>query len=964
MVVSMQYTSERDFVANYLLPELKGTARKIGVSDVVEFHVEKPVNGIADLTAEKGGKGLFVVEAKFKKKTRRIERDLEPRDPDVVNQAVNYAVRGGYPHYATCNTKRIVLFQLRPGYKPFESEIASFEYDRQPEWAAELLNMVMGVVPLRLKPIDDALVDTIHEAFRDLYPRFLKSFDKKLVEQKFRSKYMEWLENQGIEFTDENNRLIVEQTTYLQLTKLLFYGVVQSIYHDKLKPIKIDEGDGVQETLNAYYNEVLKIDYSPIYEADVISEIPFTPAAEERFRTLIDTLNEFDFSQMESDFLGRVYENLIPSDERKRLGQFYTPQSIVDFITSLTIDNPDALVLDPGCGSGSFLVKSYHKLRELNKIPKMKGPLSETFHQQLLDKLYGVDINQFPAHLSVINLSIQNARARIDKVNVIVKDFFDVKPGQATLTGFQSFTTGGEETKIKFPPYFDIVVANPPYIRQELLGKKEKKKIKALIEDEFKGKVFLGTPSKKVKKAIILDKQSDIYIYFFIHGLALLRNKGHLGFISSNKWLEVGYGKAFQKFLLSNSKIEFIVEFDKAVFPDLEVDTTVTILQKEKDIEIRDENFVKFVQVKRFIPIEELTSIISNKKENFEDDYLSLRVVKQGELKAGKWNLYLRAPPVFFSIIENKKVKPLIEVVDDIRFGTKTGYDNYFILTKDDLDDWKIEKKFLMPCAPAGKNIGGLILRSDDVGDYFLWVHKPKTKLKGTNVLKYIKYGEKLEVEPKARRKDRPKLPNVKSIKGRKLWYSIPQLPLPVVFFPMWFRYKYRAFLNEAKSHGHSYWNYIITRPEDAECVAALLNSTMTQFLLELFGRQYSGMLHMKVYELKQLPILDSAKLTKKQKEDLSILFRVLSNAIENRIEIEEKWSGPKIKDKNQQSLFESQMRKEVDGANKIEEKARQKMDDFIYDVLGLGKRDRKHISKALIELRELRKMRTRGISS
>lgn len=122
--------------------------------------------------------------------------------------------------------------------------------------------------------------------------------------------------------------------------------------------------------------------------------------------------------------------------------------------------------------------------------------MGEKFHQQILDQVYGVDINQFPAHLSVIGLAIQNPQSRVDKVNVVVKDFFDIKRGQATLTGFESLDAEGKATVVEFPAYFDAVVANPPYIRQELLGEKEKQKIRKLIQGDYKDKVFIGTPPK------------------------------------------------------------------------------------------------------------------------------------------------------------------------------------------------------------------------------------------------------------------------------------------------------------------------------------------------------------------------------------------------------------------------------------------------------------------------------------
>jgi type I restriction-modification system DNA methylase subunit len=145
-------------------------------------------------------------------------------------------------------------------------------------------------------------------------------------------------------------------------------------------------------------------------------------------RTLLDTLNEFDFSSMESDFLGSIYEKLIPQQERKRLGQFYTPPQIADLILSLTIKGKDEVVLDPACGSGTFLVRAYNRLKNASTISKdFLGGIDESYHKELLEKIYGIDINQFPAHLSVINLAIQNVKIKTDRVNVIVNDFVQNK---------------------------------------------------------------------------------------------------------------------------------------------------------------------------------------------------------------------------------------------------------------------------------------------------------------------------------------------------------------------------------------------------------------------------------------------------------------------------------------------------------------------------------------------------------
>ncbi len=792
--MSTRLVSEPDFVANRLLPKFKEAAGVLNVLSQIDYHVEKRINGDrADLVAERAGKGLFVLEAKYKKKVGNIERDIEPRDPEVVKQAANYATLGGYLYYGTCNLKRIVLFQMKPGVKAFESEVASFDFDENPKWAEDVLKIALGLVPVKAKALDDSLVSALHEAFTDLYIEFLSSLRERLKNEVFKSRFEDWFGNQGIEYGEENVRKVAEETTYLQINKLLFYYVVKTIYPERLKTLVINENDDVYEVLNGYYDDVKKIDYAPIYQNDVISEIPFTVRTKERFRTLVDTLSEYDFTKMESDFLGRVYEKLIPPQERKRLGQFYTPPEIVDLIAKLTIMDKEAKVLDPACGSGSFLVRAYHRLRELNGMPReISGPLTEEFHKRLIDQVYGIDINQFPAHLSVINLVIQNPKAKIDTVNVVVKDFFDVRPRQVTFTGFDSMTAEGEKTIIKMPYTFDVIVANPPYIRQELLGDKEKEKIFSLIEKEFKDKVFIGKAGRS--GAISLDRTSDIYIFFYIHSINFLNKGGKLGFISSNKWLEVGYGESFQEFLLQNVKISFIIEFDRAVFPDAEVNTTVTILQKEPDSTQRNNNVVRFVRLKKRMDVTELQELLELEKD-IENRNVRLTTIQQRYLNPGKWNTYLRAPVVFKKIIENTKVQSL-SVIADVFRGPTTGYNDYFILSKEKVKEWNIEPEFLVPCISSPKKVKGLIIDLKDITEYFFVCSKPKDELKETNALKYVEFGEHFEVDvTRGSKKGRKRLPQLETIKSRQIWYNLNKPKNTPILFQYMIDEKSRAFL-------------------------------------------------------------------------------------------------------------------------------------------------------------------------
>jgi methylase of polypeptide subunit release factors len=956
------FVSEQDFVSTWLLPKLREAANVVESPGLLDFHINKKVNGWADLTVEKAGKRVLVVEAKFKKKIGRVERDIEPRDPEVVRQAAGYALDGGFHYYATCNAKRMVLFQFKPGLRPFEAEVMAVDYQRDERWAENMIKTVLELVPVQLKQLDDTLVDTLHEAAADLMPEFIRSLRERLRDLDYRRRFDDWLASQGLERGDQTLSIIAEQSTYLQINKLLFYQVIRAIYPDRLQPLRVAEDEDVGNALAQFFADARKIDYQPIYESDIISEIPLTPRGTERIRTLLDTLNEFDYSAM-GDFISRMYEKLIPPDERKRLGQFYTPPAVVELIVRLTVTQPEAKVLDPGCGSGGFLVGAYQQLRKLNGIPlRVDGAMGEQFHQQLLDQVYGVDINQFPAHLSVINLAVQNPKAGVKRINVVPKDFFDLRPGQAVLAGFAGLTTEGTRTTVTLPPVFDVVVANPPYIRQEYVGAREKDKIKSLIESEFRDISVGGTAGRKDRKTAI-SEHSDIYIYFYLHGLAFVKNGGKLGFISSTKWLEVKYGEAFQKSLTDNCKILYVIEFDSAVFPDAEVNTEVTILERvngEKNREQRDGNLVKFVHINRALPMDKLLDRIQ-REEKADDDELRIATVRQVDLKPGKWSIYLRAPPVYHELLKNPKLKPFGSFTK-IAYGVKTGYDPYFILDREKLKEWRIERKYLKPCSPPPKALKGYVISPEDVHQWFFMAHESKNQLRGTNALKYIQFGEKLEAEASKRRTKAIPLLKVETVKNRDPWYSLPSLPVPSIVYPLWFRYQFRPLLNNAGAHATNFFYYVVVGEEDRVATVALLHSTLTQFLLEISGRQYSGMLHLMTYELQQLPMINPAEIDGPRKRKLEELFWKLNEAAVKVSDARLKVKQFRGKSGEQPGLFEKDVLGELETAREKKAQALADLDAVVYDILGLSQEAKTEIHNGLRRLREIRRRATRGL--
>ncbi len=87
---------------------------------------------------------------------------------------------------------------------------------------------------------------------------------------------------------------------------------------------------------------------------------------------------------------------------------------------------------------------------------------------------------------------------------------------------------------------FDVIVANPPYIRQEWLAP-----YKAYWQRRFKS--YAGT--------------ADIFTYFYELGVELLRDGGRLGFITSGSWVRGNFAAPLRKYLADSAKVESMIDF-------------------------------------------------------------------------------------------------------------------------------------------------------------------------------------------------------------------------------------------------------------------------------------------------------------------------------------------------------------------------------------------------------------------
>jgi hypothetical protein len=183
---------------------------------------------------------------------------------------------------------------------------------------------------------------------------------------------------------------------------------------------------------------------------------------DEALQRLVLRVNAYDFSTLSEEVLGEVYQNFLPPEKKKRLGEFYTPKEVVDLIlreTALAHPGDYPRVLDPACGSGSFLVRYLH-----HRVEEAKGRGVHLDPERLAESIWGFDLNPFAAYISLFQLLWGLLRLKRDSEPRV-----HVYNLNALLDGgdIASHAQPSEGERARDEREWDYVVGNPPYIRAE-----------------------------------------------------------------------------------------------------------------------------------------------------------------------------------------------------------------------------------------------------------------------------------------------------------------------------------------------------------------------------------------------------------------------------------------------------------------------------------------------------------------
>ena len=351
---------------------------------------------------------------------------------------------------------------------------------------------------------------------------------------------------------------------------------------------------------------------------------------------------------------------------RKEQGIYYTPTWVVDYIVRFSIE--EALkrkgaraeklrVLDPACGSGTFLLRAFdHAMRARNPTgasvqarfdPDTAGPLLALRSSVLTENLFGVDLDARAVEIAQLNLMIRAAESKhrlptLER-NVRVGNSVIADPSvdERALDWVKAFPEAMKEGG------FDVIVTNPPYVRIQNLGETEA----SYLAHRFNA-----------------DWNFDLYTTFVQQAWELLRDGGVAGFILPNKWINSNYGESLRSFLGERGAILRLLNFRYyQVFEGATTYTCLLFLRKGRKV-------AKFVYGALGAGADPAANRI------LSDELFAPSDVSTPQPSAAPWTLVPLADRPLFERLD-RFPRRLRDVADSIFVGLQTSADDVYLIT-------------------------------------------------------------------------------------------------------------------------------------------------------------------------------------------------------------------------------------------------------------------------------------------
>ena len=611
-------------------------------------------------------------------------------------------------------------------------------------------------------------------------------------------------------------------------------------------------------------------------------------------------------------------------------------------------------ICDPACGSGAFLNQALEFLiNEHRYIDELKSKLlggglvfTEVQNEILENNIFGVDINEESVEIAKLSLWLRTAKKgrKLTSLNTNIKCGNSLISDTNTAKD-KAFDWENEFSEIFKNGGFDIVIGNPPYVRNESISKIDKN----YFEEKYH--TFTG--------------KSDLYVYFFELVFRISKSNAICSFIVSSKYTKTKYGKKLITYLFENSSIDIFIDFrDLAVFKGI----------------IAYPSIITFANQKAKKNAESRLLVVD--KDNFREFYDGLEnasVVRTNEIfdRLGSWSSFNEDNLLFDVYKRLQKENTTLKFHDAIpQVGIKTGFNKAYIIDNDnsDLQDsphlmnyvigrnvkryspTKSKVKALIPYDLEGTKLKLLEADEDDILFDYLNQHKEQLS-KRAIIDKGIE-------------------------KGTKTWYEFQQIKLDFPYFNQYIIYPDISGTVNFTMTEKSYFDMTCFGiPSNSLELLGILNSKLMLSILDMICvKARGGYLRLKSQYLLKLPIpknLQIPDLRKKVEnqlklnQDLTELINKFQRQIKRRLNIDklsgklENWYGLSFKEfttelkkkkiklsLSEEADWEDYFQKEQEKTANIELKIRRidsEIDQLVYHLYNLEKEEIKYIEEATV---------------
>jgi adenine-specific DNA-methyltransferase len=355
-------------------------------------------------------------------------------------------------------------------------------------------------------------------------------------------------------------------------------------------------------------------------------------------KKLLNSISVLDISDIKE--LENYLELIIPVDDRKLNGAFFTPEYIIDFILNEIQPKEDDKNLDPSCGCGAFLVALTDYYRNNYK---------KSFKTILRENIFGSDILEY---------NIRRAK--------IILTIFALQHGEyVEETDFNLFCQDSLRTTWKLN--FDNIVGNPPYVKfQDLTS--ENRKYLAKNWSTIKGGTY------------------NMYFAFFELGYKLLKTSGKLGYITPNNYFTSLAGEALREFFQQKKCVYRIADFNHKKVFDAQTYTAITFINKRENEAIlydrisNEQKPVSFLDNANGSP--NLIEILNPKKWRLlkSEEQFNIRKIETIGIPIGK----------LFDISVG-----IATLKDEVFFVDGSSFENGYFIKKTEKGTFKIEEEIV-----------------------------------------------------------------------------------------------------------------------------------------------------------------------------------------------------------------------------------------------------------------------------